>query len=147
MKRKINLKIIFSVCIGHFLRDRLLKGRCNICMYVLVCSCVCVCARARTPVCVLLCPPDPTHTVGLNSRIPPTPTSPLNPVPASVPASKCVTYPWEELPLKKRLSVMPFGRPVFGQFPTCGGATNQLEVVLAFLFQDLEGLTKMFDRT
>ena len=47
-------------------------------------------------------PPDPAHTVVLNSRIPPTPP-PLSPVPASVPASNCVTYPWEELPLKKCL--------------------------------------------
>ena len=46
-------------------------------------------------------PHDPAHTVGLNSRIPPTPVHDLTPVPASVPASTCTTYPWEELPLKK----------------------------------------------
>ena len=59
-------------------------------------SCVCVC------VCVPPLPPYPAHTVGLNSRIASrTPTSPLTPVPASVLASNCTTYPWEELPLTK----------------------------------------------
>ena len=67
---------------GHFLRGRSLKGRCNIRVYV--------------PVCV------PVSVPPLNSKIPPhTPTRPLNPVPASGPASNCATYPWEELPLKK----------------------------------------------
>ena len=45
---------------GHFLRGRSLKGRCNIRVYVPVCVCV-----------SLRSPPDPAHTVGLNSRIPP----------------------------------------------------------------------------
>ena len=69
---------------GHFLKGRWLKGRCNICVYVplcvCVCSCVCVCVCSCVCVCVFLCvcvprllPLDPTHTVGLNSRIPPTP--------------------------------------------------------------------------
>ena len=35
------------------------------------------------------------------ARITPLSTWPLTPVPASVPASNCATYPWEELPLKK----------------------------------------------
>ena len=59
------------------LRGRSLKGRCNICVYVPVCVCV--------PVCVsLLSPPDPAHTVGLNSRIPPPPTPPHDPSPPRI---------------------------------------------------------------
>ena len=55
--------------VGHFLRGRSLKGRCNICVYVPVCVCVCSCVCPSSP------PSDPTHAVGLNSRIPPhTPT-------------------------------------------------------------------------
>ena len=46
----------------HFLRGGSLKGRCNIRVYVPVCVCV--------PVCPSSAPPDPTHTVGLNSRRP-----------------------------------------------------------------------------
>ena len=93
-----------QVCyFGHFLRGRSLKGRCDIRMYVPLCACVFLCVSLRSP-------PDPAHTVGLNSRIPPhTHTRPLTPVPASVPASNCVTYPWEELPLKKCLITVSGG--------------------------------------
>ena len=54
------------VLFGHFLRGRSLKGRCNIRVYVPVCVCVCVflCVSLRSP-------PDPAHTVRLNSNNPP----------------------------------------------------------------------------
>ena len=56
-------------------------------------SCVCSCVCPSSP------PHDPAHT---NSRNPPhSRTWPLTPVPASIPASNCTTYPWEELPRKK----------------------------------------------
>ena len=90
--------------IGHFLRGRSLKGRCNI--RVSVCSCVflyvCVCVSPLSP--CLRSPHEPAHTVGLNSRIPPPHLHMTLPVPASVPASNRVTYPWEGLPLKKCLT-------------------------------------------
>ena len=79
--------------IGHFVKGRSLKGRCNVrvyismflcscpraCVGVCVCVCVCVCVFSCVPACVCVCvsllspPPDPAHTEGLNNRIPPTP--------------------------------------------------------------------------
>ena len=95
---------MWKIEFGHFLRGRLLKGRCNIRVYVPV----------RVPVCVPPLPPPRLPPVQPKSRIPPhTPTEPLKLVPASVPASNCVAYPWEELPLKK----CPINTPnVFGSF-------------------------------
>ena len=55
-----------NLLFGHLLRGRSLKGRCNICVYVRVRVPVCVCPSSPHP-------PDPTHTVGLNSRNPSTP--------------------------------------------------------------------------
>ena len=43
-----NHAIIFTEIIGHFLRGRLLKGRCNIRVYVLVCVPVCPSALPLT---------------------------------------------------------------------------------------------------
>ena len=86
-----------------------------------VCSCVFLC------VCVCVPPlpaPYPTHTVGLNNRIPPhTLTWPPTPVPASVPESNCVTYPWEELPLKSAWNKRCFLNGVCqsGVFRGCSG--------------------------
>ena len=61
-------------------------------------------SRVRSRVCSCVCPSSPPHTPpilwGLTAEAPPPP----HPVPASVSASNCVTYPWEELPLKKRLN-------------------------------------------
>ena len=59
-------KDLISQNLGHFLRGWSLKGRCNIHVYDPVRVPVCVCVSLRSP-------PDPTHTVGLNIRIPPTP--------------------------------------------------------------------------
>ena len=69
------------------------------CLCVRSCACVpvraCLCARACACVPVRASVPPlpayPAHAVGRNSRI----------ASASVPASNCTTYPWEELPLKK----------------------------------------------
>ena len=78
--------------LGHFLRGRSLKGRCNIRVYVPV----------RVPVCPSSPPPWPRPYCGAEQQNSPhIRTWPLTPVPATVPASKCTTYPWEELPLKK----------------------------------------------
>ena len=41
--------------LGHFLRGRSLKGRCNIRVYVPLCACVCVCVCVCVGVCVCVC--------------------------------------------------------------------------------------------
>ena len=83
-----------GVKFGHFLRCRLLKGRCNIRVYVPVCVCVFLCVS-------LLSPPDPTHTVGLNSRIPPTPLhNPSPPFPHPYPQATARPTPGKNYPLK-----------------------------------------------
>ena len=69
-----------------------------------MCSCVCVCV----PVCVcmsLLSPPDPTHTVGLDSRIPPTP--PHDPSPRS------------RIRARKQLRDLPLGRTTLETRTAC----------------------------
>ena len=69
-------------------RARSLKGRCNIGVYFPLC----------VPLLSPLTPPMLWHcTAGSH----PIPLTTLTPVPASVPASNCVTCPWEELPLNK----------------------------------------------
>ena len=96
--------------VGHFLRGRSLKGRCNIRVYVCVCVCVCV------PVCVPHLPPiSPPHTEGLNTRNSPH-TRRTWPWDTPVPASNCATYPWEKLPLQKCPTKTPLSDPDHG-FP------------------------------
>ena len=97
-KLKINwTSRVMYVCIcicykfGHFLKGRSLKGRCNICVYVPACF----------PVCIPRIPPRPRpYCAAEQQSSPHTRTWPLTLVPASVPASNCTTYPWEELPEK-----------------------------------------------
>ena len=66
------------------------------CTFLCVCVCVCVPPLPLTP-----------HILwGWTAESPSTPLhdpSPPRPVPASVPASNCVTYPWDELPPKECL--------------------------------------------
>ena len=98
--------LLAGVLIGHFLRGRSLKGTCNIRVYVPLCVCVCVCVCVFLCVCVCLCPspPRPRPYCGAEQQnLPHTRTWPLTPVPASVPASNCATYAWEELALKRCL--------------------------------------------
>ena len=63
--------------VGHFLRGRSLKGRCNIRVYVPVCVPVCVCVCVCVP---LLCPSEPLPYCGAEQQNPP-PTPPLDPSP------------------------------------------------------------------
>ena len=87
---KINQGIL-----GHSLRGRSLKGRCNICVYVPVCVpvCVCVCVCPSSP------PHDPAHTVGLNSRIPSTPVhDPSPPFPHPYPQAIARPTPGKNYP-------------------------------------------------
>ena len=91
--------------IGHFLRGRSLKGRCNIRVYVPVCVCVPLCVCVCVCVCVSLrSPPDPAHTVGLNRRIsppPPTPThDPSPPFPHPYPQALAWPTLGKNYPLK-----------------------------------------------
>ena len=84
-----------STEIGHFLRGRSLKGRCNICVYVPVCVCVCSCVCPSSP------PHDPAHTVGLNSRIRPTPAhDPSPPFPHPCPQAIARVTFGKNYPLK-----------------------------------------------
>ena len=88
----LNLRLLlYRAPVGHFLRGRSLKGRYNIRVYVPLCVCVCVCVFLC--VCVPPLPPWPRPHCGAEQQ---NPTWPLTPAPASIPASNCATYPWEE---------------------------------------------------
>ena len=99
--RTLQIRVLASLgLIGHFLRGRSLKGRCNIRVYVPSCSCVCV-----SP---LPPPPDPAHTVGLNSRMPPTPPhDPPPPFPHPYPQAIARPTPGKNYPLKSARSKNP----------------------------------------
>ena len=88
--------------IGHFLRGRLLKGRCNICVYVPVCVCVCV------PVCVCVCvcscvcvpplpPPRPHPYCGAEQQNPP-------------PQPHMTSHPRSRIRTRMQLRDLPLGR-------------------------------------
>ena len=80
--------------IGHFLKCRSLKGRCNI-WRVRSCVCVCSCVCPSSP------PNDPPRTVGLNSRIPPTPVhDPSRPFPHPYPQAIARPTLGKNYPLK-----------------------------------------------
>ena len=72
--RNLNNTVWKTPFVGHFLRGRSLKGRCNIRVYVPVyvpvCVCVCVCVCVR----VCLSPPTPPVLWGWTAESFPTPS-------------------------------------------------------------------------
>ena len=86
------------VFVGHFLRGKSLKGRCNIRVYVPVCVPVCVCVC----VCVPPLPPlTPAILWGRTAESPPTPPhDPSPPFPHPYPQAIAGPTPGKNYPLK-----------------------------------------------
>ena len=106
---------------GHVLRGRSLKGRCNIRVYVPVCVPVCVCPSSPPP-------HDPAHTVGLKSRIPPTPVhDPSPPFPHPYPQAIARPTLGKNYPLKSARNMPQAKTEVALQFSECCAAEVALQ--------------------